>query len=131
MSNSSSSDSEYENETEEPNKDELVQQSLLTMNGNEALGSWERHTRGMGSKLMASMGYVTGTGLGKRADGRVEPVEATVLPAGKSLGVFFRSIRYVRNSFKNCTYQICFQTTAWNYVKMQAEIRICFPFSEE
>lgn len=84
MSNSSS-DSEYEIEAEERNTDELVQQSLFTMNGNEALGSWERHTRGMGSKLMASMGYVLGTGLGKRADGRVEPVEATVLPAGKSL----------------------------------------------
>ncbi|XP_046417487.1 zinc finger CCCH-type with G patch domain-containing protein [Neodiprion fabricii] len=84
MSNSSD-DSEYENDVEECNKDAIVQQSLLAINGNEALGSWERHTRGMGSKLMASMGYITGTGLGKRADGRVAPVEATVLPAGKSL----------------------------------------------
>lgn len=31
------------------------------------------------------MGYVVGTGLGKRSDGRIEPIEATVLPAGKSL----------------------------------------------
>lgn len=35
---------------------------------------------------MAKMGYVTGTGLGKHGDGRLEPVEAVVLPVGKSLG---------------------------------------------
>lgn len=85
MSNSSD-DSESDNDTETLDRENVVQQSLLGINGNEALGSWERYTRGMGSKLMASMGYITGTGLGKRADGRVEPVEATVLPAGKSLG---------------------------------------------
>eukprot|EP00062_Callorhinchus_milii_P002780 gi/632939366/ref/XP_007909781.1/ PREDICTED: zinc finger CCCH-type with G patch domain-containing protein [Callorhinchus milii] len=46
---------------------------------------WETHTRGMGSKLMAKMGYEFGKGLGKNAEGRVEPVEAVVLPPGKSL----------------------------------------------
>lgn len=35
---------------------------------------------------MEKMGYVRGTGLGKRADGRIEPIEAVVLPAGRSLG---------------------------------------------
>lgn len=35
---------------------------------------------------MAKMGYVVGTGLGKRGEGRVEPVPAVVLPPGKSLG---------------------------------------------
>ncbi|KAL7991195.1 hypothetical protein Chor_002434 [Crotalus horridus] len=40
---------------------------------------WEAHTRGIGSKLMAQMGYE----LGK--EGRVEPVLAVVLPKGKSL----------------------------------------------
>ncbi|XP_037079426.1 zinc finger CCCH-type with G patch domain-containing protein-like [Pollicipes pollicipes] len=49
------------------------------------LGSWEKHTKGVGSRLLRQMGYVTGTGLGPLADGRVEPVEARVYPAGRSL----------------------------------------------
>ena len=31
---------------------------------------------------MAKMGYIAGTGLGKNSEGRVEPVEAEVLPEG-------------------------------------------------
>lgn len=34
---------------------------------------------------MLAMGYVPGTGLGAASDGRVKPVEARVLPVGKSL----------------------------------------------
>lgn len=49
------------------------------------LGAWEKHTKGIGSKLMQKMGYVWGEGLGIRGNGRTEPVEAVVLPAGKSL----------------------------------------------
>lgn len=49
------------------------------------LGAWEKHTKGIGSKIMEKMGYVWGQGLGIRGNGRTEPVEAVVLPAGKSL----------------------------------------------
>lgn len=35
---------------------------------------------------MAKMGYIMGAGLGKNGEGRIIPVEATVLPKGKSLG---------------------------------------------
>lgn len=32
------------------------------------------------------MGYVVGAGLGKSGEGRIEPVQAMILPPGKSLG---------------------------------------------
>ncbi|KPP65157.1 zinc finger CCCH-type with G patch domain-containing protein-like [Scleropages formosus] len=52
---------------------------------NSGFGEWEAHTRGIGSKLMAKMGYEFGKGLGRNGEGRVEPVLAVVLPKGKSL----------------------------------------------
>ncbi|XP_026323554.1 zinc finger CCCH-type with G patch domain-containing protein [Hyposmocoma kahamanoa] len=61
----------------------LIEKSL--QNNAPAMGEWERHTRGIGSKLMLAMGYVPGTGLGATGEGRVRPVEARVLPVGKSL----------------------------------------------
>ncbi|CAK9821789.1 Zinc finger CCCH-type with G patch domain-containing protein [Anthophora retusa] len=81
----SSEDSDSETDSIDYSKEEVIHNSLLTVESNAPLGNWEKHTRGIGSKLMAQMGYIVGTGLGKRADGRIEPVEATVLPAGKSL----------------------------------------------
>ncbi|XP_010159800.1 PREDICTED: zinc finger CCCH-type with G patch domain-containing protein isoform X1 [Eurypyga helias] len=50
-----------------------------------SFGGWEAHTRGIGSKLLVQMGYQFGKGLGKNSEGRVEPVQAVVLPRGKSL----------------------------------------------
>lgn len=44
--------------------------------------------QGVGSRLMAKMGYIVGCGLGKYGEGRLEPVEALVYPPGKSLGKF-------------------------------------------
>ncbi|XP_006896954.1 PREDICTED: zinc finger CCCH-type with G patch domain-containing protein isoform X2 [Elephantulus edwardii] len=53
--------------------------------GSTAFASWEVHTRGIGSRLLEKMGYEPGKGLGRNAQGRVEPIHAVVLPRGKSL----------------------------------------------
>lgn len=109
----------------EPNSyinDQLVHKSLLTLQSNEPIGNWEKHTRGIGSKLMMQMGYVIGTGLGKRSDGRIKPVEAQVLPAGKSLGL----LKFLCSSNTQDINLQYFQITAWNYVNLLAMIKICF-----
>ncbi|XP_023934497.2 zinc finger CCCH-type with G patch domain-containing protein isoform X2 [Bicyclus anynana] len=85
-SDDSLSDTEYpESKTlrTEESTQLLVEQSL--QNNAPAMGEWERHTRGMGSRIMLSMGYVPGTGLGAASDGRLRPVEARGTAPGKSL----------------------------------------------
>lgn len=47
---------------------------------------------------MQKMGYVIGTGLGKRSDGIIDPVTATVLPPGKSLGISLPHILFPINT---------------------------------
>lgn len=84
-SDESLSDTEYpENKAIKTNNTQnlIIEKSL--QNNAPAMGEWERHTRGMGSKIMLAMGYVPGTGLGAAADGRLQPVEARAAPA-KSL----------------------------------------------
>lgn len=48
--------------------------------------AWEEHTRGIGSKLMAGMGYVSGRGLGSSRPGRVAPLEVHLRRPGSGLG---------------------------------------------
>lgn len=50
-----------------------------------AFGEWEKFTNGFGSKMLKKLGYQDGQGLGKRSDGRIEPVVAKIYVTGKSL----------------------------------------------
>ncbi|KAL0451744.1 UNVERIFIED_CONTAM: Zinc finger CCCH-type with G patch domain-containing protein [Sesamum latifolium] len=47
--------------------------------------AFEMHTTGFGSKMMAKMGYIEGTGLGKDGQGMAQPIEVSQRP--KSLGL--------------------------------------------
>ena len=49
-------------------------------------GSWEQSTTGFGSRILASMGYVPGQGLGSAGQGRAEPILVTRRPKAQGLG---------------------------------------------
>lgn len=51
------------------------------------VGSFEVHTTGFGSKMMAKMGYVEGEGLGKNGQGMAQPIEVIQRPKSLGLGV--------------------------------------------
>lgn len=56
--------------------------------GNESqqFAAFEKHTKGFGSKLMAKMGFVEGTGPGRDSQGIVNPLVASRLPKSRGLG---------------------------------------------
>ncbi|XP_018574144.1 zinc finger CCCH-type with G patch domain-containing protein [Anoplophora glabripennis] len=80
-----SSDDDNSNKYEANEDEDIINMSLMITPSAQVLGDWERYTKGMGSKLMQKMGYIVGTGLGKKSEGRIEPVTAMILPQGKSL----------------------------------------------
>ncbi|TRZ10764.1 hypothetical protein HGM15179_016336 [Zosterops borbonicus] len=51
-------------------------------------GSWERHTKGIGQKLLQKMGYVPGRGLGKNAQGIINPIEVKQRKGRGAMGAY-------------------------------------------
>ncbi|NP_001016444.1 zinc finger CCCH-type with G patch domain-containing protein [Xenopus tropicalis] len=89
-SDSSSSDDDDDDEEEDDAAEDSGYARVLGAGSagsahSSQFGGWEAHTRGIGSKLLARMGYEIGKGLGRNAEGRVEPIQAVLLPKGKSL----------------------------------------------
>ncbi|XP_048777997.2 tuftelin-interacting protein 11-like [Ostrea edulis] len=51
-------------------------------------GDWERHTRGVGKKLLEKMGFKPGEGLGKHGQGITTPVEAVKRKGKAAVGAY-------------------------------------------
>ncbi|KAK3033185.1 hypothetical protein RJ639_036977 [Escallonia herrerae] len=52
----------------------------------QQFAAFEKHTKGFGSKMMAKMGFIEGTGLGKDSQGIQNPFVASRLPRSRGLG---------------------------------------------
>ena len=72
--------------TKKMHEEEVIHSKLSSVSSLErCVGSFEKHTKGIGYKLMIKMGY-EGKGLGKHAQGMVEPVLVEERPKNLGLG---------------------------------------------
>lgn len=54
----------------------------------QGVGHWEKHTKGIGAKLLLQMGFQPGRGLGKDLQGISAPVEAHVRKGRGAIGAY-------------------------------------------
>ena len=73
----------------EPEAEVVVPADKPDIGSPMALGSFELHTKGFGSRMMAKMGFEEGSGLGRDGQGIVQPIEAIKRPKALGLGVEF------------------------------------------
>ncbi|KAI4462519.1 tuftelin-interacting protein 11-related [Holotrichia oblita] len=55
---------------------------------NQGVGNWEKHTKGIGAKLLLQMGFQPGKGLGKDLQGISTPVEAHLRKGRGAIGAY-------------------------------------------
>lgn len=55
---------------------------------NQGVGQWEKHTKGIGAKLLLQMGFQPGKGLGKDLQGIATPVEAHLRKGRGAIGAY-------------------------------------------
>jgi hypothetical protein len=62
----------------------VVDQELES--GNQDIANFQKHTKGIGMKMLSKFGYMKGKGLGKHGQGRAQPIEVRERPLHEGLG---------------------------------------------